>query len=213
MRTIIVLLILLAIGQTNLKAQRKLSIGLEMATGISEVTAPFGFRDDEGLRRASNLFLNGGLRINKKTEVTLGIGYLVTSDFEQHLFGFTDDVDFIEITSRHEYIVIPAGIRLTFGSFYLHPEIGLGIGNRHLINHNNFILDGNSASITGTSFESQAYRRFSQPLFLSFGNEIDLNSIKLLRGVKCYYSINDLSEILRPTGHYFGIGIVTGVKF
>jgi hypothetical protein len=58
------------------------------------------------------------------------------------------------------------------------------------------------------------YNELTFPVFLSFGNEFDFGNWKILLGAKAYYSFTKLfSRPMTLPVHYYGFGIVTGVKF
>jgi len=212
-----IFIILLTVFAIQLSGQKKFSVGFELSMGISEATGTrFGLPKNEGFQIGRNAFLRGGCRIRKNMDLTLGLGYLVAREHELSFFGIPNaDVDFTEFFRSHQYIVIPAGMQYHFGSFYLNPEFGIAFSTEHLVSQFDYMLRDNGLSISGTEGQSPdfLYRKVSLPIFLNFGSEIDVKSVKIVIGVKGYYSLNTLSEFFFPSDHYYGVGIVTGVKF
>ena len=100
------------------------------------------------------------------------------------------------------------------GSFYISPEVGIGwnVSNRNKSYwyytdgselESDYIDKDNIDNINETTY----------PLFLSIGNEIRMKSYSILLGVKGYYSLNSLGQRASNAGHYYGFGVVTGVRF
>lgn len=213
----IILLSLLLAAPIILDAQMgRFNIGLEYSYAFSRVTEPrFHPFNTRGFYPSGNIFIKGDYTIMKNMDITLGAGYLVTKEMDKLPFGLLPDTDLTEIYSTHEYFVIPAGIKYHFGSFYIHPELGLAFQERHLIENISYTINQNSTQISGTIFESQltTYNRITIPVFLTIGNEIDLGKIKLLLGIKSYYSMNSIYTVpLRPS-RYYGFGVMAGVSF
>jgi hypothetical protein len=212
------LIILLAVISFQLSGQRKLSASFEISTGVSEVRNPeFQLFTGEirGLQLGGSLFLRSGYILRKNLELTLGIGYLFTREFSRLNLRIIDDVDYFETRINHRYIVVPVGFQYHFGSFYINPEIGLGIKNGSGGYQNSSQYNGNYTIIISGSVKTPdyVYHKISLPLMLNFGNEFDLKSVKILLGVKGFYSLNNQSDLPVYSGHYYGVGIVTGVRF
>lgn len=191
---------------------KKISIGLEYSPSFSNVTTEFSSR--EGYRQSHNVFLKGGYALSEKLELTLAAGYLNTRQFDRFHIPGLQEIESIESLRNHNYAVFPVGIRYKFGSFYVNPEIGIGIDIGHPTRQVTYFNDG---SIINSHFDANpdvfGYKKFSVPLMLSIGNEIDFHGMKILLGAKAYYSLSTLRTSQFEPQHYFGIGIVTGIRF
>jgi len=199
----------------NLNAQKKFSAALELSAGISESTQP-GFNSfrNEGVQLGRNAFLKGGYRVTNNLKLTLGLGFMNIQAMEYVFLG-SDDIDFTQTLLSHQYVTIPAGFEYHFGSFYLNPEIGIAIGQSHLVNQSIYFIQDNFAQISsaGGSSPDFVYNKITVPIFLNFGTEFDVRPVKIIFGIKAYYSLNKISDILTFSRNYYGVGVMTGVKF
>lgn len=215
------LILLFTCFTLSLAAQdRKFNVGLDMSLSLSATTRKFGNAADYGMRFSQNLFVKSGYYVTRNMEVTAGFGLLTTRQFEA--IEFIPDIDRIELDHSHRYLVIPFGIKYHFGSFYVHPEIGIGADAGHPTRQYTFTTTMgptfNLNSVIVQQFNASdhffGYRDYSLPLFLTLGSEFDLGVVSMILGVKGYYSLSTLKESqFGPPEHYYGVGVVTGVKF
>ncbi len=209
------LLLLLICSTVQLLGQRKFSASLELSAGISESTQPgFSFIPNEGVQSGRNAFLKGGYNATSNLEITLGLGYMNINAVEYAFFA-SDEIDFTQTLISHRYIVVPAGLKYHFGSFYVNPEIGVAFSNDHLVSQSVFLINNHSSQVSGFGSESIdfGYNKITVPLFLNLGTEFDVKPVKILFGIKAYYSLNKMSDILTFSRNYYGVGLMTGVKF
>ncbi|MEP6796483.1 MAG: hypothetical protein ABJB16_19300 [Saprospiraceae bacterium] len=209
------LLLFLVCATIQAFGQRKFSAALEISAGISESTQPgFSFIPHKGVQFGRNAFLKGGYNLTDKLDFTLGVGYMNINAVEYVFFASTD-VDFTQTQISHRYLVIPAGFKYHFGSFYLNPEIGIAISQRHFINQTSFFIENHTSQTSGFGGASSdfGFNKITLPLILNLGTEFDVKPVKILFGIKAYYSLDKMSEILTFSRHYYGVGVMTGVKF
>ncbi|MGB4850489.1 MAG: hypothetical protein WBP41_21355 [Saprospiraceae bacterium] len=209
------LLLLLICISFQLFGQRKFSASLELSAGISESTQPgFTIIDNEGVQYGRNAFLKGGYTLTKYLDITLGVGLMNIHTADLIFFG-NGDVNVIHNLQSHKYMAIPAGLQYHFGSFYVNPEFGIAFSQTHYAQQSIFLIDTNSIDELGSLTQSPAsfYNKITFPLFLNIGTEINVKPVKILFGIKAYYSLNKMSDILTFSRNYYGVGVMTGVKF
>jgi hypothetical protein len=196
-------------GQGN-----KMFVSLEYSPNFTSTTNPFGISNNGTFRFASNIFAKAGYRVTRNLYANAGIGYLNTKDFFSADFNAQSEYDRIEQLRRHAYVITPVGFTYFMGSFFVSPEIGIGWNVSNSMKDVIYLQDGSS---TGNEWvdEHNIYdvNEATYPLLLSIGNEIKFNSWSLMLGMKGYYSLNSIGQRATNAGHYYGFGIMTGVKF
>lgn len=200
-----------AIGQL-----KKWELSLELSPSFSNVTNRSWFNGHATLEKSYNGFAKAGYRINQRMAATLGLGYLVTDEFSRIPFGITGTGDFTEQLTSHHYYVGTLGMKFNFGSFFINPEMGIAFNRASHIISDEFAFRNNSFNVERIRFVSNSsglQRRVTYPFLLSFGNEFDLGAVKLMLGVKGYYSLSNVRSFGANNGKYYGIGIMTGIKF
>ncbi len=195
----------------------KFTVGLEYSPNFTSVTQPYGSQSgnsDGAFRFANNLFLKGGYKLTNNLYATGAIGLLGTRDFEAVDFGGQLEIEKLESNRFHSYVVAPIGFTYYLGSFYISPEIGMGWNVSSRNKNHWYYTDGSVIEIEHKDKDNiDNINETTYPLFLSFGNEIRMKSYSILLGVKGYYSLNSLGERASNAGHYYGFGVVTGVRF
>lgn len=200
----------------NLRAQsKKWEAGTELSVALSNVTnPPFFPHPAGGFQVSQNIFVKGGYSIKDRLWLTGGAGYLATDQVETLLLGFNPGANQTQINSSHHYIVFPIGVKYFLGSFFINPELSIAFENGHYFETEEYYFSENSVTILGsTSFlrDGVAFNSVTYPVFLNFGNEFNLGKIKLIVGFKGYYSLNNIGATTNER-HYYGFGLMTGVK-
>lgn len=216
MMKIIAICMLMFVSNAVLSQLRKWEISLELTPTVSNVTNKEWFNGHAAFEASYNGFLKGGYRINRRLVATFGLGYLMTAEFRRIPFGITGTGNFTEQLTRHHYYVGTVGMKFNFGSFFINPEIGIAFNRAHHVVSDEYAIGNNFLDVERSRFviESGALeRRVTFPAMLSFGNEFDLGSVKLLLGAKAYYSLNTVRQFGNNNGKYYGFGIMTGIKF
>lgn len=192
----------------------KLFVSLDYSPNVTSVTSPFGTVERGTFRYAGNLFAKVGYKVTDHLFVSAGFGYLNAKDFVSYDFIPQVEYDRIEQLRIHSYVVAPVGLTYYMGSFFISPEIGIGwnVANRH-----KDVLYANDGTITRgerkDEYNIYDVNTMTFPLFLSLGNEIEFNTCSLLLGVKGYYALNSIGQHGTNAGHYYGFGLLAGVKF
>lgn len=199
-------------GQMN-----TLTVGVEYSPNFTSVTQPYGSysgNSDGAFRFANNLFLKAGYKLTNNLYATGAIGLLGTREFETVDFSGQLEIEKLESNRFHSYVVAPVGFTYYLGSFYISPEIGIGWNVSNRSKNHWYYTDGSVIEIEQTDKDNiDLINETTYPLFLSLGNEIRMKSYSILLGVKGYYSLNNLGERASNEGHYYGFGVVTGVRF
>ena len=190
----------------------KFTVGLEYSLSFSNVTSPFTF-SEERFMVSHNAFIKSGYVLKTNLQLTFGGGFLNTRQFRSSELVGPQDVKKIESYRNHNYFVVPVGLQYNFGSFYINPEVGIGIDMGHPVKQVTYFNDGSIIELHGRIIFFQN-NEITFPVFLNFGNEFDLGNWKILLGAKAYYSLSKISTgPMSLPEHYYGFGIVTGVKF
>lgn len=117
----------------------------------------------------------------------------------------------------HDFVVVPLGVKLNLGTFFFNPEIGIAYNFRNPSKQLASVISGNGETIVeqhyNDTFNTPVFDKMTYPLFLTIGNEFNFNSMTIMAGVKGYYFLSKSNIPGRSTGHPFGIGIMTGIKF
>lgn len=192
----------------------KLYLSLEYSpnvTGVNEIYRSLG---DAEFRFANNIFAKAGYKIAGNLYANAGIGYLTTKEFHSYDYPSLVEYDRLEQLRIHGYVVVPVGFTYNVGSFFVNPEIGIGWNVPNKMKDAIFYPDGTVEGIEWID-ENNVYdvNKTTYPLFLTIGDEIRFDSWSILIGLKGYYSLNEIGG--RPTyqRHYYGFGIMAGVKF
>lgn len=181
---------------------------------MTAVTTSYTTPADGTFRFASNIFAKAGYKLTGNLYANAGIGYLTSKEFIRVDYGSNFEISRIEQVRINGYVVTPIGFAYYMGSFFVNPEIGIGWNVSNKSNSTIFYPDGSS---TGSKWVDKqninGVNSITYPLLLTIGDEIRFNSWSMMIGLKGYYGLNEIGG--RPTypRHYYGFGIMTGVKF
>lgn len=188
---------------------------LEYSPNFSNITQEhFHFYTGEvgGLRFSNNLFLKGGYQLLPKLYATAGIGILQTRELISTELGGYLEITKIESDYFHSYVVTPVGVTYYIGAFFIRPEIGIGWNIHNRLKNHVYYADGSESSST-EEIDGNNINKTTYPVFLSIGYEISMETYSILIGLKGFYSLNPQVENYYEKWHYYGFGVVTGVKF
>ena len=196
-------------GQDN-----KLYLSLEYSPNMTAVTTSYTTPADGTFRFASNIFAKAGYKLTGNLYANAGIGYLISKEFTSHNFDASSDLERLEQLRIHGYVVVPVGFTYYMGSFFVNPEIGIGWNVSNKMKDVLYYKDGTGSGSSWVD-ENNFYgvNKTTYPLFLTIGDEIRFNSWSVMIGLKGYYGLNEISGIFHLPRHYYGFGIMTGVKF
>ncbi|HZV70395.1 MAG TPA: hypothetical protein VFG10_12655 [Saprospiraceae bacterium] len=208
--------VLLLIATLHLSGQqKKFSFGLEYAPGFSNNTLEFRDGENAGFRLTHNAFIKIGYGLNRQLELTSGIGFMNTRTFERLELNGQLDINFINLQRFHDFAVVPLGIKLNLGSFFINPEVGIAYNFRNPTKQWSGVITGNGEEIIKShyndNFNTPVFNKITYPAFLTIGNEFRYHSVLLVTGIKGYYSFSKSNT--HPSGHPYGVGIMAGVRF
>jgi len=167
-----------------------------------------------GFRLAHNIFLKGGYKMATDLYLTAGVGFFTTREFSSLDLDGQLEIDKIDSDKFHSYIVAPVGIKYYMGSFFISPEMGIGWNTGNRTKSHFYYSDGSQIeNISDDDINLHDVNEMTYPLFLSFGNEIKMKNCCVMLGVKGYYSLNPIGNEYYNSGHYYGFGVIGGVKF
>jgi len=182
--------------------------------GISEVAGPiYAFTKREGIQFGRNASIFGEYMLGKKIDLTFGIGYFDTREFRRsYLIGYTIP-QFSEIFITHEYLIVPFGFQYKISSFFINPGIGMGFSIHHSGRDDQYEFSSTPINSNQKDYPNSLYYSVTLPLTLNLGTVIDLKKVNFILGIKGYYSLTPISDSSFYSGHYFGAGLLTGIKF
>lgn len=202
---------------TNVHGQlKKWELSLELSPTVSNITNKAWLNGMARFEPSYNAFIKAGYRINHRMLATFGFGYLVVKDYNRLPVGLTGAGDFTELLTNHHYYAATVGMKFNFGSFFINPELGIAFVKAHHGVADEYTFREDNIDVERTRFQTRTnsiYRSVIFPAMLSFGNEFDLGDIKLLLGIKTYYSLNRVQQTGHTNGKYYGLGVMTGVRF
>jgi hypothetical protein len=196
----------------------RFNFSAEYSPNFSNVTGPVyiytGYFKNQGFRLAHNAFLKSGFRLNKNLDITAGLGYLNAREYDLLLLDGQLDIENIESVRTHHYLSVPVGLRYRIGSFYVHPEMGIAINFDNTTQQTSYLTNGISVRQRHQDdFNNRYNNKITLPVYFTVGHEFDLGYCSMLLGLKGYYSLNKIADIGLQARHYYGVGIVTGLKF
>lgn len=151
-----------------------------------------------------NIFMIAELASRRTSRFTIGAGFLHTKLISSYMDYSTNETT--EEHSNNHYWVIPGGVKFSFGSFFIHPEIAATYNYCCVTNLYAVDVDMNIADEPYEIRKRQASLEILFASFMTIGYEIKLGSSKILTGLKGYYTPSNLYV------NTFGIGVMVGVK-
>lgn len=155
---------------------------------------------------AHNAFIKVELASRRTSRFTIGAGFLQSKLISNYFDPHPSPAEYIESHHYIDFLVIPVGIKCTFGSFYLHPEIAASYNYRTLTN--SYLLDS-EMNRPNEPFDIDLNQSPFEVLFASLmtiGFEIKAGSISVLTGAKGYFAFSDYFV------NTFGVGLMVGLK-
>ena len=208
---------------------KKFSWSLEYSPSFSNITTPTSFSatsspifQKNGFRIGHNIFLKADFKLFENLFLTTGVGLLNTTEHASIFLNGTSalglpDVNKIESYRYHNFLVVPIGLKYKIGTFFINPEIAIGFKLSRPSFQITHLADGSVVKNRyNISQDLWGYKNLTVPLMLTVGKEIPMGPVKLLLGAKGYYSLTKLKYDMprsQPSSHYFGFGIMAGVKF
>jgi len=193
-------------GQT-----KNLSYTIEYAPNFSDKTnGPFY----EDIKLSHKALVRIEFGMNKKIMPTIGVAFLNTGKRSGSLqLSGRPAGELSTIIHRHNYLIIPVGVKFKSNSVYFLPEIGFGFNVSHKVVLIHHLLNGETLKETlEFSSGSPELNKFTTPVMLSIGNDFKMGNANFTLGVNAYYDLNNIVNLSHLSRHYYGIGILMGVR-
>ena len=172
-----------------------------------------GNRNNDTHDWSHNGFIKVEFPLNKLLRLTTGAGFLTAHDHDYRDGEMPDVVSITTYWSYH-YATIPAGIKYQLGRFSINPEISLAynFNNSNQQFYSDTIGYGHKAEPDQFPITPEI-KRFAVPVILSLGYDIPLGKTNLIFGLKGHYGLNNFSNNSPIPKHFYGVGLMTAIKF
>jgi hypothetical protein len=194
----------------GLSQEHKFQLGLEYSPHFSRLTNEVV---EESLKFSHHLFLKVEYPVNPNLTITSGLGYLNTGERELGNLTGTEELKAVRIVHHHNYIAIPVGIKYFAGKYFIQPEIAAAI---NINNRRKIVIVENDGDRRVERMDEVYYtgkiNSLSVPVFLTLGKEFHMNKMRVMTGIKGYYSLNEVISGAPRNGHYYGFGLVLGIR-
>ena len=189
----------------------KFNLSVEYSPNYSRITDSYV---SEKYKFSNQVILKVIYNLNERMKWTAGLGYMNTGEKEQSYIGGIEEINDIKFFHCYNYLIIPLGVKYYFKTIYINPEIALGINISNpttiIINY----IDGHQKRETKEEqLNGGNFNTITLPFIISAVKEIKLGDIKLLAGIRTYISVNEVVSGVPRSNHYYGFGILTGLKF
>ena len=189
----------------------KFTLSLEYSPNYSKITDN---NVNEKVKFSHSIFLKSEFIFKGNIHPTFGIGFLNTG--EQESTKGIGELEIEEVIFKHNYnyLLIPFGVNLRINNIYINPELGIGynISNKMMT-----ITKYSEGKVEKKSQDEDLYsgklNSISIPVLLSLGYEFNLGNMSFLSGIKGYYGINKVVRGISINPHYYGLGLLFGMKF
>jgi len=192
----------------------KLTYSFDYTPTNSKIT--YGLMEQD-FKFSHQFFIKAGYGFSRKTNLTVGLGYMNVNEMRTINLDGQLDIEYIESFIHRNYIIAPVGVKYSMGSFFIHPEIGFGINVYNVgppVKQISYLSNGEVVvQRYNDNFSNREYNRFTFPAYLTIGKEINLKKTTLLLGLKGYYSLESIAEYGFQQQHYLGFGASLGVRF
>ena len=159
-----------------------------------------------------NGFIKAEFPIDKHLRLTTGAGLLTTHDRGRR-DGEIPNVVSITTLWSHHYVTIPAGIKYQLRRFSINPEIALAYN----VDNSNKQYYSDTTGYVRLAERDQFpivsdIKRIAIPALLTLGYELPLGKTKLIFGLKGHYGLTNFSNDPEIQKHFYGIGLMAGIK-
>lgn len=206
------IVLIIAVTTDSFSQENEFSLEIEYSPNLSKMTDEF--IPAEG-KFSHNVLLR--LQYNFKSAVvpTIGMGFLNVGEARRSDLRFPNMTTGEARTSyNYNYAIIPIGLRISMGKFYVLPEIGPGI---YVFNRTYTTIKEPGAKTYHSSEEEiliqGKFNKLTFPVFLSVGRHFPIGKVSIFTGVKGYYSLNRIVENVPRDRKYYGVGLIVGVAF
>ena len=112
----------------------------------------------------------------------------------------------------YAYLHIPVGLRMKVGRFEILPEIGYAIALSQTVTSKIVTVDETRKSSRPEELVNGEFNDRVIPVSLTLSSDIMIGSVTTQVGLKGYYSTNMIAEGVPRDNHFYGVGLLVGVK-
>ena len=191
----------------------RFDVSIEYTPNYSKLTDNFS---NPGFNFSHQFFTRAEWNLSRRFGVSIGLGYMNARDRWTVFLEGQNDIDYIELYTNHDYITIPVGLKYNFGSWYVRPEISIGLNFSNpgrLMRQVTFKINGEKIVSRWDDFNQRNYNDLSFPIFFSVGREFKVKTLSVQLGVKGFYSLEQVVLENYWIQHYIGLGVLAGIRF
>ena len=144
----------------------------------------------------------------------MGIGFLNTGSFaRQEVTNNQLGLRRVTFFQNYNYVFIPIGAKISIGSYYALPEIGLAFNVSNKTRQITEFTDGQVVKETrDMQLNFGTHNPLTIPLNIAIGRNINVGKFSFSTGIKGYYSLNQVVKDVVRDNQYFGFGIFIGME-
>jgi hypothetical protein len=189
---------------------KKFGLTIEYSPNYSRLTNEVV---NERFKLSHNALLRMSYNADSKIKPTIGLGFLNTGELESSELGGQLGIESIKFIHNYNYLYIPIGAKISFGQFYVIPEIGLGINISNKTKQITKFTNGETEKETRKEQPNSCeFNNLSIPISLSVGTDFKLAGKSFSTGIKGYYGLNQVVKDVPRDNHYFGIGLIIAIN-
>ena len=153
-----------------------------------------------------------GFELMENLSFTAGLGYLNVGEVLKIEYENHSLLEWQKNKFSYSYITIPLGLKYSLKSFFILPEIGLGIqsGFKHKIVNKR--LNGDKTKEDKSDFDQGELKSMVLPLSIMIGYEHDMGDMKAYVGLRLFSSMSKMVDDNPRDYKYRGFGLVVGVR-
>lgn len=188
----------------------KFALGAEFSTNWSRLSnGVIG----EKFKQSAHFFVRIEYQSKSRFSPTIGIGYLNTGEQEEVELGGQLGIEKIKFQHNYNYVVIPIGVNINIGNYYVFPEIGIGFNTSNKMRLKTFLTNGdNESEIEDERLNVGEFNKITYPIFLTIGRSFKVEKSIISLGIKAYYGLNQVVKDVPRDNHYYGLGFTVLTK-
>lgn len=115
-------------------------------------------------------------------------------------------------TYSYAYLQIPVGIRVKIGPVEVLPEIGYAFALSQTVTSKLVTTNKTEKTKRPEELINGAFNNPVIPISLTLSSDVHIGPVTTQMGIKGFYSANIVAEGVPREAHFYGIGILLGVK-
>lgn len=188
----------------------KISLGAEFSSNWSRLSNAVV---DEKFKKSAHSVLRLEYQSKSRFSPTIGIGYLNTGEQEEVELGGQLGIEKIKLQHNYNYVVIPIGVNINIGNYYVFPEIGVGFNISNKLKRKTFLTNGdNESMVEDERLNGGEFNKITYPIFLTIGRSFKVEKSIISLGLKAYYGLNQVVRDVPRDNHYYGFGFTVLTK-